>query len=424
LRADWDASRAPAVATNGLAAVFTPDPSVWDGRFANNGWLQELPKPLSKEVWGAAVSIAPETAAAQGLSTGDLIELRHGDRLLRAPLRIAPGQAPDTLGLPLGYGRTAAGGIGSGVGVDVGALRGSATPWTLADVTLRRVGEAARVLTTQHHHAMEGRDIVRVIEAGAPSPEPPPQPSLHDAFAYDGAAWGMTIDLDACIGCNACVVACQAENNIAIVGPDEVAMGREMHWLRIDRYYEGEPASPQTYFQPVPCMQCEKAPCEIVCPVNATVHSSEGLNDMVYNRCVGTRTCSNNCPYKVRRFNWHDATRGDYRQNPESANPAVAVRARGVMEKCTYCVQRISAARMTAGQDDRAIEDGEVVTACQQSCPTRAIAFGDINEAGSVVARQKKDPRHYALLGELNTRPRTTYLARLAASPLRTEPEP
>ncbi|HEX2137146.1 MAG TPA: 4Fe-4S dicluster domain-containing protein [Microvirga sp.] len=280
-------------------------------------------------------------------------------------------------------------------------------------------------MTTQNHHALPGRGVIRTVTADRPDPgREPPQPSLYPEWRYDGHAWGMAIDLDACIGCNACVVACQAENNVAVVGPDQAARGREMHWLRIDRYYAGSPEQPQTYFQPVLCMHCEKAPCEVVCPVNATVHSSEGLNDMVYNRCIGTRTCSNNCPYKVRRFNFLDNRATGYATPGEVLNPQVSVRDRGVMEKCTYCVQRIGAARIEARMEERRIADGEVVTACQQACPTQAIVFGDVNDPDSAVSRLKRSPRNYALLGGLNTKPRTTYLARIESPGEATESEP
>ena len=402
----------------GVTVLFAPDPSVWDGRYANNGWLQELPKPLTKLVWGNAALIAPATAAALGVEQSDIIEIERGGHRVRAPVWIVPGHAEDTVTLPLGYGRTHAGRIGSGIGFNAYVLRSTEAPWIAAGAQVKVTGERYPLVSTQHHHSMGGRDLVRVTTAealSAPGQEigaPAPLPSMYPDWPYPGHAWGMAIDLDACIGCNACVVACQAENNTPVVGPEEVANGREMHWLRIDRYYEGPPGDPATYFQPVLCMHCEKAPCEPVCPVNATVHSSEGLNDMVYNRCIGTRTCSNNCPYKVRRFNWFDYAQRDLARPAAAFNPEVTVRARGVMEKCTYCVQRISAARIAARLDNRPIADGEIVTACQQACPTRAIVFGDVNDPGSSVTRLKSSPRNYALLGELNTRPRTTYLAR------------
>jgi molybdopterin-containing oxidoreductase family iron-sulfur binding subunit len=316
--------------------------------------------------------------------------------------------------LPLGYGRWRAGAVGNHVGFNAYRLRTTDAPWIAAGEA-RPLGRHQALISTQHHHAVPGRDIVRVVAAGeAADASSKDRPSLYPDWSYEGHAWGMAIDLDACIGCNACVIACQAENNVAVVGPEQVARGREMHWLRVDRYHAGDPADPATYFQPVPCMHCETAPCEVVCPVNATVHSAEGLNDMVYNRCIGTRTCSNNCPYKVRRFNFVDYQVAEYAVPADVLNPQVTVRERGVMEKCTYCVQRISAARIDAGIENRRIRDGEVVTACQQACPTQAIVFGDMNDPGSAVSTLKRSPRNYALLGELNTKPRTTYLARLA----------
>jgi molybdopterin-containing oxidoreductase family iron-sulfur binding subunit len=316
--------------------------------------------------------------------------------------------------LPLGYGRARAGGVGSGVGFDAYPLRTTAAPWIAAG-RVTPLGRREPLISTQHHHAVAGRDSVRVVAPGEAAERPAPsRPSLYPDWTYDGHAWGMAIDLDACIGCNACVIACQAENNVAVVGPDQGARGREMHWLRVDRYHAGDPAAPATYFQPVPCMHCETAPCEVVCPVNATVHSAEGLNDMVYNRCVGTRTCSNNCPYKVRRFNFVHYQTTEYAVPTDVLNPQVTVRDRGVMEKCTYCVQRIGTARVRAGIEDRPIRDGEIATACQQACPTQAIVFGDVNDPHSAVSGLKGSARNYALLGELNTKPRTTYLARLA----------
>jgi molybdopterin-containing oxidoreductase family iron-sulfur binding subunit len=395
--------------------VFAPDPSVWDGRFANNGWLQELPKPLTKQVWGNAALMAPATAAAYRLRTGDIAVFSKGELSIEAPVWLLPGHAPNAITLPLGYGRRNAGMIGDLHGFDAYRLRSSKHPWILKDVIVEATGRSKELITTQHHHRMEGRNIVQVVAPGeAAKATKPAGASLYPSYIYDGNAWGMTIDLDLCLGCNACVIACQAENNVPVVGPEEVSRGREMHWLRIDRYYRGGSDEPETFFQPVLCMHCEKAPCEIVCPVNATVHSSEGLNQMVYSRCVGTRTCSNNCPYKVRRFNWFNYHQRAPKTPDEVHNPDVTARWRGVIEKCTYCVQRISAARIAARMDKRPIRDGDVVTACQQACPTRAIVFGDINDPSSEVRRRKEDPRSYALLGELNTEPRTTYLARIS----------
>ncbi len=413
VRPDWQLAPVVQSSAAGIDVMFAPDPSMWDGSYANNGWLQELPKPLTKQVWGNAALIAPETADIFGLSSGDAVDLAVEGHVVRAPVWVMPGHAPGSVTLTLGYGRQRAGRIGNDIGYDAYAIRPSYQPW-VATGEIKAVGERIAVVSTQQHHSLRGRDIVRVV---APKEEIVQEagdlPSFYPEWSYNEHAWGMAIDLDACIGCNACVIACQSENNIAIVGPEEVAKGREMHWLRVDRYYGGDPINPSTYFQPVPCMQCEKAPCEVVCPVNATVHSSEGLNDMVYNRCIGTRTCSNNCPYKVRRFNFLDYQGTDYSPSSESMNPQVTVRDRGVMEKCTYCIQRIASSRADARIEGRRLQDGEVMTACQQACPTQAIVFGDINDPGSAVSRLKKDPRNYALLGHLNTQPRTTYLARI-----------
>jgi molybdopterin-containing oxidoreductase family iron-sulfur binding subunit len=416
MRPDWRPELTAPVSPAGIDVVFAPDPSIWDGSYANNGWLQELPRPLTKLVWGNAALIAPETADIFGLSSGDAVDLTVEGRVVRAPVWILPGHAPGAVTLTLGYGRERAGRIGNGIGFNAYAIRPSRRQW-IATGEIKTTGERIPLISTQQHHSLQGRDIVRVMAPGqGPAQGTGEGPSLYPEWPYEEHAWGMAIDLDACIGCNACVIACQAENNIAVVGPEEVAKGREMHWLRVDRYYSGDPANPEIYFQPVPCMHCEKAPCEVVCPVNATVHSSEGLNDMVYNRCIGTRTCSNNCPYKVRRFNFLDYQGTDYTASPDAMNPQVTVRDRGVMEKCTYCVQRIGAARADARIEDRRLRDGEVMTACQQACPTQAIVFGDVNDPDSAVSRLKRSSRNYALLGNLNTQPRTTYLARIESS--------
>jgi molybdopterin-containing oxidoreductase family iron-sulfur binding subunit len=323
-----------------------------------------------------------------------------------------PGQADNTIGLWLGHGRENAGRVGNGVGYNAYAVRPAATPWTTKG-SVRKLDSREALAITQMHHRMEGFDFVREVSAASPSlPAPSPQPSLYPPYPSAKNAWGMVIDIDSCIGCNACVAACTAENNVAVVGKAQVEMGREMHWLRIARYYAGDVENPRSYFQPVPCMQCEDAPCEMGCPVHATVHSPEGINQMVYNRCIGTRTCSSYCPYKVRRFNYLD-----YRNTPEAPvepvhNPDVTVRSRGVMEKCTYCTQRIQAAHVAADKDNRDLHDGDVVTACQAACPTRAIVFGDINDPNSEVSKLRRSGRHYVLLDELGTRPRTTYLAK------------
>ncbi|MDZ7300800.1 MAG: TAT-variant-translocated molybdopterin oxidoreductase [candidate division KSB1 bacterium] len=407
-----------------IEIIFRPDPTIGDGRFANNGWLQELPKPLTKITWDNVAMISPAMAERMELANEDVVELKYQGRTVNAPIWITPGHPDHAVTVNFGYGRTRAGKIGTAVGVNFYALRTSSAPWFGTGLEIRKTGKRHALAATQMHHNMENRHLVRVGTLAEYSAhpnfaqelghEPPPDLTLYpDEHKNEGYAWGMVIDLNACMGCNACTIACQAENNIPIVGKTEVARGREMHWIRIDRYYQGNLDDPDTYHQPVTCMHCEHAPCEVVCPVAATVHSPEGLNEMVYNRCVGTRYCSNNCPYKVRRFNFLQYS--DY-QTPNMKlvyNPDVTVRKRGIMEKCTFCVQRINHARITAKLEDRDIRDGEVVTACQQVCPAQAITFGNLNDPNSRVAKLKAEPLNYGLLTDLNTRPRTSYLAKL-----------
>jgi len=439
-------------ASGNLEVLIRRDPCVYDGRFANNGWLQELPNPLNKITWDNVALVSPKTAAelkinldndagefaggAQGRSFintkggnqfADLATLIYqGGKIEKpVPMWITPGQPDGVITITMGYGRTRAGKVGTGIGYSAFDVRRSdAMDNGFGSVAL--TGEQTDIASTQIHFNMEGRDLLRVwdmdtldesIKNGKQHNEydksmyPYEQ---HQAVYEKNYRWGMSIDLNSCVGCNACVLACQSENNIPVVGKEQVNRSREMHWLRVDTYYAGEPDHPEgPHFQPILCMQCEQAPCEVVCPVHATVHSAEGLNDMVYNRCVGTRYCSNNCPYKVRRFNfllYQDWYTPQYKL---MRNPEVSIRSRGVMEKCTYCTQRISAARIEAEKDGRKIHDGEVVTACQAVCPTDAITFGDISDPHSAVAKTKKDHRNYNLLNELNTQPRTTYLASL-----------
>jgi molybdopterin-containing oxidoreductase family iron-sulfur binding subunit len=413
----------PGGAPGTLEVAFRPDPGVWDGRFANNGWLQELPKPLTKLTWDNAALISPATAQRLDLKSEDLVELELEGRRVTMPIWIQPGQPADSVTLHLGYGRTRAGRVGTGVGVNTYAIRTAAAPWLASGLLTRKTGERYPLVSTQDHSSMEGRPLIRAGTlaeyrkhpefAREMGEEPSREDSLYPAVAYTGYAWGMSIDLNACTGCNACVVACQAENNSPIVGKDQVSRGREMQWLRIDRYYGGGLDNPEVYHQPVMCQHCENAPCEAVCPVSATVHSSEGLNDMVYNRCVGTRYCSNNCPYKVRHFNFLRYQDFETPSLKLMRNPDVTVRSRGVMEKCTYCVQRINAAKIDAERQDREVRDGEILTACQQACPTQAIVFGNINDPQGRVSKLKSAPRNYSLLGDLNTHPRTTYLAKV-----------
>nr|WP_278116205.1 TAT-variant-translocated molybdopterin oxidoreductase [Mesorhizobium sp. WSM4875]WIE94684.1 TAT-variant-translocated molybdopterin oxidoreductase [Mesorhizobium sp. WSM4875] len=411
---------------NGLEARIVADPYLGDGRHANCAMLQELPHPLTKVVWSNVIMIAPANAEKLNVRNGQTIRVQQKERWIEGPAWITPGHPRDAVTLTLGRGQQPLGGVaGMASGYDAFRFRTADEPWIAAGVALTVGQHVASVVTTQEHQTMEGRAIVRFaslahfkrkpdfVRDGVP---PPPTESVYPDWAYPEEAWAMSIDLSTCVGCMACVAACQAENNIPSVGPAQCALGHEMHWLRVDRYYHGSPEDPETLFQPVPCMQCEKAPCEIVCPVNATVHTHDGLNAQVYNRCIGTRYCSQNCPFKVRRFNFLEFQNFDKETaGPRQAayNPNVSVRSRGVMEKCTYCVQRISAKRIEAQIDNRPIADGEVVTACQQACPTQAITFGDKNSKQSRVSREKTAPHCYALLEELNTRPRTTYLGRI-----------
>jgi molybdopterin-containing oxidoreductase family iron-sulfur binding subunit len=417
--ADFLARNPVPASADDLELLFRPDPTIWDGRYANNGWLQECPKPLTRLTWSNAALISPALAAERGLKNGDAIELRIGARHTQAPVWIMPGQAARSITVPLGYGRRRAGHVGERLGFGAGALRSAESPWCESGLKIDPNGDQVELAATQHHHAMEGRAPVRAVTLAQFLAHPAfaqgnaPPPSLYPERPPGEYSWGMSIDLNSCIGCNACTVACQAENNIPVVGAEEVRRGREMHWIRVDRYYEGAPEAPRTHHQPVPCMHCEHAPCEVVCPVGATVHDSEGLNLQVYNRCVGTRFCSNNCPYKVRRFNFLQYADLADEGRKAQRNPDVSVRNRGVMEKCTYCIQRIETAHIAADKDDRRIVDGEVRTACQAVCPTQAITFGDIADPASAVSLEKASPRNYAVLEELNTRPHTTYLASL-----------
>ncbi|MEI7770454.1 MAG: TAT-variant-translocated molybdopterin oxidoreductase [Chloroflexales bacterium] len=453
-----------APAPGALEIVFRPDPSIWDGSYANNGWLMELPRPLTKLVWDNAALMSPRTAisllklpfSADQL-TGGSIESQHYLEALSAvngkvvrlsyrgssidlPLWLLPGHAENSITVNLGYGRSQAGTVGNGVGVNAYPVRTSAAPWfdSLAADAVSDTGETYLLVSTQDHWTMEGRDIYRVGKFAEfkADPEYIQKEVFKEEFGgethkydtllpgtdYAGRnAWGMTFNLNACVGCNACVVACQAENNIPVIGKEQVSVGREMQWLRIDRYFAGNDLdNPDTYLMPIACMQCERAPCELVCPVAATVHDYEGLNNMVYNRCVGTKYCSNNCPYKVRRFNFLQYTDLSTATLQLARNPNVTVRNRGIMEKCTYCVQRISSARIdakkaavAAGSEAYTIADDAIITACEAACPTAAITFGDINNKDSRVASWKSEPHNYSLLQELNTIPRTTYLARI-----------
>jgi molybdopterin-containing oxidoreductase family iron-sulfur binding subunit len=415
---------------NAIELNFRRDPTIYDGQFSNNGWLQELPKPMSKLTWDNAVLIGPKMAERLSIKTEDVVELELNGKRIRGPVWIQAGHADNSVTVTLGYGRTRAGRVGTARGFNAYALRTSTAPWIATGVTITKTGDTYKLASTQGMQSMDTpngatRPLVReaTLEEYRKDPnfakeeEVPKELTLYKPYLYDKEeyAWGMAIDLNKCVGCNNCILACQSENNIAVVGKEQTHIGRHMHWIRVDAYYQGDRDNPKAFFQPVPCMQCENAPCELVCPVGATNHTTEGLNDMVYNRCVGTRYCSNNCPYKVRRFNFFLFQDWDTSQYKMMRNPDVSVRSRGVMEKCTYCVQRINERRIDAEREDRKINDAqhenELQTACQQSCPAEAIVFGNINDPNSKVSKLKAQARNYSLLGELNTRPRTTYLA-------------
>ncbi|MEE9553237.1 MAG: TAT-variant-translocated molybdopterin oxidoreductase [candidate division Zixibacteria bacterium] len=412
-----------AVLGEDIEISFAVSPAVYDGRFANNGWLQELPDPITKLAWDNAAQISHNTANKLDVNNEDLIEIEYRGKKIEAPVWVVPGHADNAITLTLGYGRNSCGRIGDGVGYNAYLLRNSDAPAFDTGVAINKTGRIYKLASSQDHSSMEGRPIVReaTLEEYRDHPEfapgmveHPPLKNLWDDHSYEeGYQWGMTIDLNSCIGCNACTIACQSENNIPIVGKNEFSKGREMHWIRLDRYFTGDVENPEMVHQPIACQHCENAPCEQVCPVAATVHDKEGLNTMVYNRCVGTRYCSNNCPYKVRRFNYLNFTKDTPESMKMAQNPDVTVRSRGVMEKCTYCVQRISEAKIKSKADGRDIVDGEIVTACQQSCLTNAIVFGNINDPESEVSKIKSRNRNYELLKELNVRPRTSFLARV-----------
>jgi len=406
-----------------------------DGRNANNPWLQELPDPVTKVTWGNYVSVSPRMATELRLAEGDVVAL-HGSSApgntarLELPVQIQPGQPAGAVSVALGYGRTAAGKVGNGVGANafpLMPLAGGFAQRSAGGFRLERTGRHEPLAATQTHHSMEGRSIVREAtlaeyrkNPAAGNEERPELASLWPEYKKEGHFWGMVVDLSACTGCAACVVACQAENNVAVVGRDEVRRGREMHWIRVDRYYRGSEEAPETVYQPMMCQHCDHAPCETVCPVLATVHSSDGLNQQIYNRCVGTRYCANNCPYKVRRFNWFNYAKNDhfdYHMNNDLGrmvlNPDVVVRSRGVMEKCSLCIQRIQEGKLKGRYRTGGLKDGDIQTACQQACPADAIVFGDLNDHGSTVARRQNDPRFYHVLEEVGTRPGVGYLTKL-----------
>jgi Fe-S-cluster-containing dehydrogenase component len=440
-----------------LEIIFRPDPNVYDGRWANVGWLQELPKPVTSLSWDNAAIVSGATLTKLGLEEQDIVELAVGNGKVKAPVIVAPGHPDNSVTVYLGYGREFAGRVGSGTGFDAYLIRPSSAPFYAMGSLKKLDGKWGIAITKSHYQDHRGANLtehgnqnwsLEAVEALGPrgiiryatledfkaNPNfahegeghdtPDPGTSLFPNWTYPENKWAMSIDMNSCTGCNACIVSCYAENNIAVVGKQQVRIGRNMQWLRIDSYFEGDLAAPRAHFQPMTCQHCENAPCEQVCPVGATVHTPEGLNTMVYNRCVGTRYCSNNCPYKVRRFNFLLYSDYETESLKLSRNPDVSVRSRGVMEKCSYCVQRITAARIAADKENRPIRDGEVVTACQQACPAQVITFGNLNDPSSRVAKLHAKERTYQVLADQNTRPRTRYIAEVLNfnSELETEP--
>jgi len=428
----------PVADASALEVVFRPDPSIGDGLNNNNSWLQELPKPITRLTWDNAAMVSPNTAKKLGINTQDYVELDLNGRKVFAPVFVTFGHVDNSVTVHFGYGRLRTGSVGTGTGFNAYLLRSSDQPYFANGLQIKKTDKSYALACVQHQYtidqdghsaeeesvaAVEHRDLVQIATLDEFRKDPTfakhedttenKDISLYPNYPYDGYAWAMSIDLNRCVGCNACVIACQSENNIAVVGKDQTLRGRVMHWIRIDTYFRGGLENPETFFEPLPCMQCENAPCEYVCPVGATTHTPEGLNDMTYNRCVGTRYCSNNCPWKVRRFNFYLYSDWDTKSLYGVRNPDVTVRSRGVMEKCTYCVQRIQEAKIRATREDRLVRDGEIVTACQQVCPAQAITFGNQNDKSSQVSKLKAQERDYVLLADLNTRPRTSYLARV-----------
>jgi molybdopterin-containing oxidoreductase family iron-sulfur binding subunit len=425
------ATNIPPAQQGDIELILRRDPSTYDGRFANNGWLQELPKPMTKVTWDNPLLMSPAMAESKGVKTMDMVRVTLANgRYLDLPVWIQAGHPEGSVTAFLGYGRQRVGRVGNYQGFNLYSLRYSDAMWFTSGIKITNLNQRYILASTQGYQAMDvgdqHRPIVRVKdledykkESEFDDERPADNETLYnltqgeETSQHEAYAWGMAIDLNKCVGCNNCIIACQAENNIAIVGKDQVNHGRHMHWLRVDAYYQGDRDNPRMHFMPVPCMQCEDAPCELVCPVGATTHSTEGLNDMIYNRCVGTRYCSNNCPYKVRRFNFFLFQDWNTPQFKMQRNPDVSVRSRGVMEKCTYCVQRITHARIAAEEattpEGRQEPIAKLQTACQQSCPANAIVFGNLNDPNSEVSKWKKRSRNYGLLDDLNTRPRTTY---------------